>query len=174
MKESAYIKSFDDSSWWNLLVKNKGNIQVINVENKTNLAIDNEILVLLETIQASICDNEVELIIVNSDEIQALNRDFLGKDYATDVLSFGLDFSDVKIPNPPLGSIVISLDSALAMSREFGHSLCDEFAILFVHGLLHLLGFDHEQDNGEHRAKEIEILARFNITNPLIERTINC
>ena len=64
--------------------------------------------------------------------------------YETDVLSFPLDFSGINMQNPPLGSIVISIDSALKITKELNHSLRDEMAILFTHGLLHLLGFDHQ------------------------------
>lgn len=143
------------------------------VINQTNIAISKEIIDFLGIIKDSLCPNEVELVIVNECEIRRLNKEFLHKDYATDVLSFGLDYSDIKIPSPPLGSIVISIDSAICMAESCKHSLKEEMAILFVHSLLHLLGYDHECDNGEHRLKEIEILAQFGINNPLITRNMN-
>lgn len=144
---------------------------MIKFFNQTDNRIDIEILDFLTTVKNSITPNEVELIIVDKYEIKRLNKEFLNKDYETDVLSFPLDFSGINIQNPPLGSIVISIDSALKITKELNHSLRDEIAILFTHGLLHLLGFDHEIDNGEHRIKEREILASFGIKNPLIDRT---
>lgn len=145
---------------------------MIHFINQTNTNIDDEIIDFLNTIKDSIAPNEVELIVVDKAEIRRLNKEFLNKDYETDVLSFGLDYSGIKIQNPPLGSIVISIDCASKVANELNHSLKDEFAILFTHAILHLLGFDHEIDNGEHRKREIEILKTFNITNPLIERAM--
>ncbi|RAX53202.1 rRNA maturation RNase YbeY [Helicobacter sp. 16-1353] len=145
---------------------------MIHFINQTNMEIQKEILDFLNIIKNDICNNEVELVVVNSDEIRRLNREFLGKDYETDVLSFGLDYSGIKLPNPPLGSIIISIDSAINVSKQYKHSLRDEFAILFVHSLLHLLGYDHEIDDGEHRQKEIDILKQYNIFSPLIQRSL--
>ena len=70
----------------------------------------------------------------------------------------------------PLGSIVISIDTAKKEAEEFGHSIEDEIKLLFIHGLLHLLGYDHEIDNGEMRAKEAEIIEKFNLPKSLIVR----
>lgn len=140
--------------------------------NKTPFCIDSTIIDFLTSIKNYICDNEVELVIVSDDEIRQLNNDFLNKDLATDVLSFGLDYSGLNIKNPPLGSIVISIDTALKIVDIYKHSLKEELAILFTHALLHLLGFDHEVDNGEHRNKEIEILNKFGISTSLISRTL--
>ncbi|MEO1923813.1 MAG: rRNA maturation RNase YbeY, partial [Nautiliaceae bacterium] len=85
----------------------------------------------------------------------------------TDVLSFPLE----NIPGMPLGSIVISIDTAKKGAKEFGHSIENEIKLLFIHGLLHLLGYDHEIDNGEMRAKEEEIIKKFNLPQSLIIRT---
>lgn len=143
---------------------------MIVFENETDISINEEILAFLNEIKASICANEVELIIVDSESIRRLNREHLKKDYVTDVLSFGLDYSDIKINTPPLGSIVICIQKAIEVAESSKHSLRDEIAILFTHALLHLLGYDHEVDNGEHRAKESEILSHFGIDKGLISR----
>ena len=145
---------------------------MIEFINQTSINIDDEIIEFLHTIKNSITMQEVELIIVDKNEIKRLNKEFFNKDYETDVLSFGLNFDGININNPPLGSIIISIDRAIEVASKLQHSLKDEFAILFTHAILHLLGFDHEIDNGEHRKKEIEILSNFGINNPLIERTI--
>lgn len=145
---------------------------MIEFTNQTNITIEDEIIDFLHKIKKEITKQEVELIVVDKDEIRRLNKEFLNKDYETDVLSFGLNFDGINIKNPPLGSIVISIDSAIKIANELNHSLKEEFAILFTHAILHLLGFDHELDNGEHRKKEAEILSKFGINNPLIERNI--
>ncbi len=145
---------------------------MIEFTNQTNITIEDEIIDFLHKIKKEITKQEVELIVVDKNEIRRLNKEFLNKDYETDVLSFGLNFDGINIKNPPLGSIVISIDSAIKIANELNHSLKEEFAILFTHAILHLLGFDHELDNGEHRKKETEILSKFGINNPLIERNI--
>lgn len=74
----------------------------------------------------------------------------------------------------PLGSIVISVDYAQEKANEFNHTLEEEITLLFIHGLLHLLGFDHEVDKGEHRTKEEELINTFNLPNSLIVRNTLC
>ena len=145
---------------------------MILFDNRTEMEINSEILAFLEQILAKLSTQNVELLLVGDDEIRALNREFLGRDYATDVLSFPLDFSEFaesSLDSALLGSIVISLNIAQSYAKAHNHSLQTELAILFTHGLLHLLGYNHENDNGEHRAKEREILAQFGIKS-LIER----
>lgn len=157
---------------------------MILFDNHTNIKIDEEILGFLESIANDLTKQNIELLLVENSEITELNAAFLGKNYATDVLSFPLDFSEIKSDDNKtkmqnidssdftmLGSIVISLEMAQQVAESYNHSLKDELAILFTHGLLHLLGFNHECDNGEHRAKEREILGKFHIKS-LIER--NC
>lgn len=146
-------------------------IILINYLNKTSFKIDSEILDFLQKIKSDICENEVELLIVRNEDIRTLNSEYLGRDYDTDVLSFGLDYSGINITNPPLGSIVISIDKALEFAHILKHTLRDELAILFVHGILHLLGYDHEVDNGEHRDREATILRAYDIDSSLIART---
>src|SRR5580692_8856791 len=87
---------------------------------------------------------EVVCLIASDRELQQLNREFRGKNYATDVLSFPAEASD-----NGLGEIAISIDRAAAQAAEHGHSITDELRILMLHGALHLAGFDHEKDAGE-------------------------
>ncbi|WP_232086842.1 rRNA maturation RNase YbeY [Helicobacter winghamensis] len=110
-------------------------------------------------------DKQCELLFVENAKIQALNLEFRGIDKPTDVLSFPLEFSLL------LGSIVISVEFASKIAQELGHSLNDEIALLFIHGVLHLLGFDHEVDNGEHRERERKIVEKFGLPKSLIVRT---
>ena len=74
------------------------------------------------------------------------------------------------MPNAPLGSIVISVDFVKEKANLYGHSFDDEFALLFIHGLLHIVGYDHEIDGGQHRAKEEELIKYFNLPDSLIVR----
>lgn len=85
------------------------------------------------------------MVITDDEEIHALNREYRGKDRATDVLSFPMFEADEMIFSPAeLGDIVISADTMATQAAEYGHSQSRELAFLFVHGLLHLLGYDHE------------------------------
>ena len=70
-----------------------------------------------------------------------------------------------------LGSVVINLDLVELKAAQLGHGTDDETALLFTHGLLHLLGFDHESDEGQMRAKECEIIEKFRLPKSLIVRT---
>jgi probable rRNA maturation factor len=81
-----------------------------------------------------------------------------------------LSFPYDDMPYTPLGSIVISLDFVKIKSQEYNHSFEDEFTLLFIHGLLHLLGYDHEVDSGEHRKKEEELIKKYKLPDSLIVR----
>jgi len=110
---------------------------------------------------------EVSILITNDAEIQRLNYRFRGINKPTDVLSFPQYTSKTQIPlnAENLGDIIISLPRAQAQSEEFGHSLRRELAFLAAHGLLHLLGYDHEQPGGEREMfrKQEDILAKLGI-----------
>lgn len=121
----------------------------------------------LETIASSLTSSEIELIITDDDEIAQINREFRGIDKATDVLSFPSD----PFPGAPLGSIIISSDKIDSVAAELNHTPDDELALLFIHGMLHLLGMDHETDNGEMRLRESELVNAFNLPLSLILRT---
>jgi len=137
---------------------------MILLENKTNHPIDREILDKIINYLA--VTRDIELIITTNKEIQELNKNFRNKDKATDVLSFPLEDA----PFMPLGTIVISLDKAKELASALNHSVDEEITLLFIHGLLHLLGFDHEIDNGQMRAKEQEIIKHFHLPKSLIIR----
>lgn len=137
---------------------------MIDLENQTNKNID---ILPLETIANDITSKDIELILTNNDEIQILNKEHRNIDKATDVLSFPLEFD---MPNMPLGSIVISIDFVEQKAKEYNHSFNDELKLLFIHGLLHLSGYDHEIDNGEHRLKEEEMIKKYNLPDSLIVR----
>ena len=137
---------------------------MIDLDNGTQFEID---ILSLEKIANSLTQKDIELLVVKNDEIQELNKEHRNIDKATDVLSFPMDF---EMPNMPLGSIVISTDFVEEKAKEYGHTFNEEFSLLFIHGILHLLGYDHEVDNGEHRAKEEELIKKFNLPDSLIVR----
>ena len=137
---------------------------MIDLDNTTEFLIDTA---SLEKIAESLTKKDIELIVVKNDEIQELNKEHRNIDKATDVLSFPMDF---EMPHMPLGSIVISTDFVEEKSKEYGHEFNEEFSLLFIHGILHLLGYDHEVDNGEHRNKEEELIKQFNLPDSLIVR----
>ena len=137
---------------------------MIDLDNETGFEID---ILILEKITNSLTQKDIELLVVKNDEIQELNKEHRNIDKATDVLSFPIDFD---MPNMPLGSIVISTDFVEEKAKEYGHSFNDEFSLLFIHGILHLLGYDHEVDKGEHRQKEEELIKQFNLPDSLIVR----
>jgi len=106
--------------------------------------------------------HEVSIAIVDDDAMRNLNRQFRKKNKTTDVLTFPADESDAD-PNAkgrPLGDIVISLDQARRQATEQKHSLATEVRYLILHGILHALGYDHETDNGEMNALEVQVRAK--------------
>lgn len=108
---------------------------------------------------------EISISIVDEEEIRLLNREYRGVDSITDVLSFPL-YEKNEIPSEGmLGDIVICSKRVIEQAEEFGHSKEREFVYLIVHSLLHLLGFDHieEDDRIEMRTKEKEIMKKLGI-----------
>lgn len=107
---------------------------------------------------------EVELLVLDDEEMREMNNRFRGLNTSTDVLSFPLitsaDDASGFVPPPDgvqhLGDIVISLPRALEQARDYGHSSERELAYLFVHGILHLLGYDHEVEEERARMRERE------------------
>ncbi len=145
-------------------------MKIIDLDNQTNLPVDID---ALEEIAQSLTTKEIEVIITDNESIQELNQEHREMNKPTDVLSFPMDapFTEQSIFGMPLGSIVISADLVKEKANEFGHTVQDELSLLFIHGLLHLLGFDHETDDGEMRAREKEIIEAFDLPSSLIVRT---
>ncbi|MDD7089967.1 rRNA maturation RNase YbeY [Campylobacter sp.] len=121
---------------------------------------------LLEQIADFLGAGDVELVFVNNDEMRKINREQRGIDKATDVLSFPYE----QISGGLMGSVVISTDTASRVASELGHSIEYEIALLFLHGVLHILGYDHEIDNGQMRQKEKEVIEHFSLPDSLIIR----
>jgi len=120
----------------------------------------------------------VTIALVSDERIRALNRTYRRKDYATDVLSFAAAFApfaaSAKSQSPiatPLGDIVIARGVARRQAREAGHDEATELKLLALHGLLHLLGYDHERDDGRMRRVEQRLRRRGGLREGLIERS---
>ncbi|MBS6502414.1 MULTISPECIES: rRNA maturation RNase YbeY [Clostridium] len=129
------------------------------------------------------CQYQISLLFVDNEEIREINNETRNIDRATDVLSFPmLDFEDKKVFNEMylnydfdetfkdgdeliLGDMVLSLERALEQSEEYGHSYEREVSYLVVHSILHLLGYDHmeEDDKKRMRKREEEILNKLQI-----------
>jgi probable rRNA maturation factor len=90
----------------------------------------------------------VSIVLAGDASLRRLNRDFRGKDRTTDVLSFPSGVPELPDGTRPLGEIVISVAQAARQAGEAGHSLASELRLLVIHGYLHLLGYDHEVDDG--------------------------
>lgn len=144
----------------------------IDYHNQTHYALKKPFYDLLEQIfdkvlkDSNLSDKQCEVLLVDNAAIRSFNKDYRNKDEITDVLSFPLESEFC----PLIGSVLISLDYAQATANALKHSLEDEVALLFIHGILHLIGFDHEKDEGEHRAKEEELILLFNLPQSLIMR----
>lgn len=155
-------------------------------DEQDQIQIQDELIVKLEQLLAiagvaeEVTSGEVALTFVDDEEIQALNKAYREKDKPTDVLSFPqwednddemtIVYDEDDAPEEDaemIGDIVISLQTAKRQAEEFGHSLEREVCFLFVHGFLHLLGYDHEEGDAEEAemfAKQDEILQKAGIS----------
>ena len=114
---------------------------------------------------------EVSLVVTDSETVKQLSRDYRGVDEPTDVLAFYMlpqKGADSSFALPPdgvtrLGEVIISYPQTLAQAKEQGHSPEREMALLVIHGILHLLGYDHEEPEGEKkmRGREKELLQKY-------------
>lgn len=119
--------------------------------------------------KAAALNGELSVLLADDKQLRQLNKQFRGKNTPTDVLSF---------PAPEemsglAGDLAISIDTAAKQAAEFGHSLNDELRILLLHGVLHLAGYDHEADNGEMAARELELRTKLGLSTNLIDRAHN-
>jgi probable rRNA maturation factor len=118
---------------------------------------------------------EVTVALVSDARMRTLNRSFRGKDYATDVLSFPSHTDTSVQPNsapiaPYLGDVVIATGVAHRQADEAGHPVSTEFRVLALHGLLHLLGYDHDADGGVMARLEERLRRRAGLREGLIAR----
>ncbi|ULO08827.1 rRNA maturation RNase YbeY [Paenibacillus sp. 19GGS1-52] len=149
--------------------------------------IKDSLITLLESIlqkaaeAEGIIKGEVDLTFVDNERIHELNREYRGIDRPTDVLSFAMNESSEDEPEiiyeveegeeleefpDMLGDIIISVTRAQEQALEYGHSLERELGFLFVHGFLHLLGYDHQDDasEAEMMSKQEQVLIQVGLT----------
>ncbi|CAN0907279.1 Endoribonuclease YBEY, chloroplastic [Linum grandiflorum] len=105
---------------------------------------------------------ELSVMLCNDNFIRKLNKEWRDEDHATDVLSMSQHVPQLQLPVLMLGDIVVSVETAARQAEERGHTLVDEIRILLVHGLLHLIGFDHEisEEAEAEMEKEEEVLLK--------------
>ena len=112
-------------------------------------------------------DKELSILLVDDDEIRQLNRQYLSRDHPTNVLSFAMGEGEDKDLHPYLlGDVVISTETAQRETVQRDITLREEMARLLVHGILHLLGYEHERvpnEAAKMQAKESEILASLGV-----------
>jgi len=95
-------------------------------------------------------DSELSVALIGDDEMQSLNARFRGKDRPTDVLAFPMEAQGPPVSRL-LGDVVISIDTAARQAAERNVEITDEIRVLLVHGVLHLIGYDHERSPAEAR-----------------------
>jgi len=101
-------------------------------------------------------EGAVEASFVSDAEIAVLNERWRGKEGPTDVLSFGYADEQGVSEQDPVGEIIVSVETARRQARDLGHSTEEELALLLVHGLHHILGHDHENEDEARRMAEAE------------------
>jgi probable rRNA maturation factor len=134
-------------------------IEVVNRQRGRKISTErwiNRVKAMLEAIDR--VDSSVTIAFVSDSKIRDLNRKFRGIDKATDVLSFPSGLA-----REELGDIAISVETAARQGKENGLTLNTEISQLILHGLLHLLGYDHETDNGEMNRLELRLRRRLGI-----------
>jgi probable rRNA maturation factor len=124
--------------------------------------------VFLSAAQAAVrLRGRVTVLLTTDATLRRLNRQFRGKNTATDVLSFP---AGGPIAGEIAGDLAVSVPTALRHAREHGHALSIEIKVLILHGLLHLAGYDHEIDDGQMARRERLLRARLRLPQGLIER----
>ena len=134
-------------------------------DRQDDIKISEEIKVLIEKSVSAVLkveelDENVEVSVsfVGDEEIRELNRDYRGVDKSTDVLSFPID-DEFILDNRILGDVIINTRRVMEQAEELGHSNEREFSYLTVHSILHLLGYDHIEDEDKRQMREREKLA---------------
>lgn len=134
---------------------------LIKIDEEIEKIVEKSIEAALEEIEFT-DDYEVSVSFVGDEEIHELNRDYRGVDRTTDVLSFPMDDEFTNM----LGDIVININKVIEQAKEYGHSEKREISYLTVHSTLHLMGFDHEEeeDKKEMRAVEDRVMEKLEIS----------
>ncbi len=145
------------------------NLEIINLVNEKISELEKVKEVLLYACEKEKLENvSFNVIIVDNQKIQEINREYRGKDYVTDVITFALEDekSMVTTEERLLGDIYISLERTKEQAIEYDHSFLRELAFLAIHGFYHLLGYDHETKEEEEIMFKLqeEVLKKYEIT----------
>jgi len=148
----------------------------ISINQKLRVSLDKSWIrsIVLEVLkdEGIVTPVEIGLVVTDNETVQELNRTYRDVDEPTDVLAFHMPFYNEQEPelpfvNPPdgvlhLGEVMISYPKAVQQAQEHSHSIARELALLIIHGVLHLLGYNHEEPGEEQRmrAKEKEIMRK--------------
>ena len=148
-------------------------MNTIEIFNNTNKEIE-EISIMKDVLEKGLKKEKLKnvtfnIILVDNEYIHKLNKDYRNIDRETDVITFALEDDDtVLLPNDDrvLGDIYISIDKAKEQAKEYGHSFKRELCFLAVHGMYHLLGYDHQTKEEEEIMfkKQEEVLSEYGIT----------
>lgn len=137
----------------------------LEITNKHKVVLDKQhfyksLSIINEIIDKKFVDKNVSLVILSPSEIQEINKKYRGKDSVTDVLSFPLIGDEDDLENEDLGEIFICYNKVYEQAKVLGHSIDLEWQVLFVHGMWHLLGYDHivDEDYEIMSAKENEVI----------------
>jgi probable rRNA maturation factor len=145
---------------------------VIVSDGRGRLVLDGGLARWLTSVAPARVRGEVAIALVTDAHVRRLNKAYRGKDLATDVLSFPTGEAEAPSSDPALGDIVIARGVAARQAREAGHSVQTELRVLALHGLLHLLGYDHEDeaDRGRMARAEARLRRAGGLTSGLIAR----
>lgn len=144
----------------------------LEIEGYNDRIDENDVIKYIEEVLNDEFESEkpvyLSVALVGNEDIHRINKDFRDKDQPTDVISFAYHETDDYMIGPydTLGDIIISLERVEEQAKDYNHSFRREFYYVLTHGLLHLLGYDHieEEDKKEMRIREEEILGKFGHT----------
>jgi probable rRNA maturation factor len=145
-------------------------LRVIVVDERGRALPMRSLVTWLKRVAPARAHGAVTVALVSDARVRALNRQYRRKNAATDVLSFPTNPQSL-VPHRFLGDIVIARGVAKRQARDAGHAELAELKVLALHGLLHLLGYDHERDNGRMRRVEVRLRRKGGLREGLIERT---
>ena len=123
---------------------------------------------LIQDLLVLLCEfeSEVSIKFVGDTRMRHLNRDYRSDDRTTDVLAFAFR-EVVGPPSPMLGDVVVSIPMARRQAESFGHSLSEELARLLIHGVLHLVGYDHERSEADARSMKRKEMGLWKRVSPI-------
>ncbi len=138
------------------------------ISDVESLCIESALVVLGAVLGPVVKPTELSIVLSSDAEVRVLNRDYRGKDKATNVLSFPTGLSSDLSGADMLGDVILAFETVSMEADRDGKSLKSHLRHLVVHGILHLLGYDHEteEEASEMEQREVEILAGFGISDP--------